>query len=561
MEQLVRAYLHKQLKQYAADTTELWAEAPCMHTVLRVTHQSAKMHLLALMALLSTSIHHSTAVILLSSQAAQELLLQGIEQVNNDISQAAAAAAPLSAEHSIISDDLCICNVVRMHVEPLTVDCAMFLVVASWEPLNGVPVLNPAPNASPSSHPRHVLMIADHSLCVDDEHLSSFWTYRHEQRQLSETSEHPDLQRASAAEQKQLDTEALKRLPHLRKSSPAMDVLYNVCGQPGPLWRLISTTYSLPGLCSGLVAATETCFTAHHIQTALPAGCIAHPMMLSAFSDMQAIQRRVVPSTAAAVVQRSDLSESKSSSSWCAVRPGLLQWLTILTEEAAAAPPIATPQAAAASVAAPEASAPEASAAAAAVMEAPTAAATATAEPSSEAKLMVVVGPPAIEHTELQLYIAASSALSVVILDLEAGSRPGMLSMPTDCVAPLLSSMQGSMLSIEDDMEYMNRVLNGLLPAKLLFKEDLGVAEKLSATCTALGAAQAKHEQPIHGIVFLSWGCLQGDLPLELGMAVTDLYLCDLADCLTPHGKTPVTEMPAKALAMVTTFLCGVHDR
>ena len=268
-------------------------------------------------------------------------------------------------------------------------------------------------------------------------------------------------------------------------------------------------------------------------------------MMLPAFPDMQAIQRRVVPSTAAAVVQHSDMNESRSSSSWCAVRPGLLQWLTILTEEAAAA-----------------------AAAAAAVVAAPTAAAAAaTTEPSSEAKLMVVVGPPAIEQTELQIYITASSSLSVVILDLEDGSRPGMpsrpgmLSMPTDCVAPLLSSMQGSMLSIGDSPDYMNRVLNDLLPAKLLFKKDLGVAEMLSATCTALGAAQAKHEQPIHGIVFLSWGCLQKDLPSQLGLAVTDLYLSDLADCITPHAKTPVTEMAAKALAMVTAFLCGVHDR
>ncbi len=244
----------------------------------------------------------------------------------------------------------------------------------------------------------------------------------------------------------------------------------------------------------------------------------------------------MVPSTAAAVVQHSDMIESRSSPSWCAVRPGLLQWLTILTEEAAAA--------------------------SAAVVEAPTAAAAAaTAEPFSEPRLMVVVGPPAFEHTELQLYIDASSSLSVVILDLEDGSRPGMLSMPTDCVAPLLSSMQGSMLSIGENSDYMSKVLNGLLPAKLLFKENLGVAKMLSATCTALGAAQAKHEQPIHGIAFLSWDCLQKDLPLQLGMAVTDLYLCDLADCITPHGKTPVTEMAAKALAMVTTFLCGVHDR
>ena len=174
---------------------------------------------------------------------------------------------------------------------------------------------------------------------------------------------------------------------------------------------------------------------------------------------------------------------------------------------------------------------------------------------------MVVVGPPAFEHTQLQLYIDASSSLSVVILDLEESSRPGMLSMPTDCVAPLLSSMQSSMLSIQGNPDYMSKVLNGLFPAKLLFKKDLGMAEKLSATCTALGAAQAKHEQPIHGIAFLSWDCLQKDLPLQLGMSVTDLYLCDLAACITPHGKIPLIEMAAKALAMVTTFLCGAHNR
>ena len=263
--------------------------------------------------------------------------------------------------------------------------------------------------------------------------------------------------------------------------------------------------------------------------------------MLPAFTDMQAIQPRVVPSTAAAVVQRSDMTEGRSSPSWCAVRPGLLQWLTILTEEEAAASAAvveATPAAAAAA-----------------------ATATATAEPSCEAKLMVVVGPPAFEHTELQLYIDASSSLSVVILDLEESSRPGLLSMPTDCVAPLLSSMQGSMLSVQDNPDYMNRVLSGFFPAKLLFKKDLGVAEKLNATCTALGAAQAKHEQPIHGIAFLSWDCIQKGLPLELGMCVTDMYLCDLADCITPHSKTPLTEMAAKTLAMMTTFLCGAHNR
>ena len=245
----------------------------------------------------------------------------------------------------------------------------------------------------------------------------------------------------------------------------------------------------------------------------------------------------MVPSTAAAVVQRRDINGGRSSPSWCAVRPGLLQWLTILTEEEAAA--------------------------SAALVEAPTAptAAAAPAEPSSEAKLMVVVGPPAFEHTQLQLYIDASSSLSVVILDLEESSRPGMLSMPTDCVAPLLSSMQNSMLSIQGNPDYMSKVLNGLFPAKLLFKKDLGMAEKLSATCTALGAAQAKHEQPIHGIAFLSWDCLQKDLPLQLGMSVTDLYLCDLAACITPHGKIPLIEMAAKALAMVTTFLCGAHNR
>ena len=260
-------------------------------------------------------------------------------------------------------------------------------------------------------------------------------------------------------------------------------------------------------------------------------------MELPAVLDMQAIQPRVVPSTAAAVVQRRDINGGRSSPSWCAVRPGLLQWLTILTEEEAAA--------------------------SAALVEAPTAptAAAAPAEPSSEAKLMVVVGPPAFEHTQLQLYIDASSSLSVVILDLEESSRPGMLSMPTDCVAPLLSSMQNSMLSIQGNPDYMSKVLNGLFPAKLLFKKDLGMAEKLSATCTALGAAQAKHEQPIHGIAFLSWDCLQKDLPLQLGMSVTDLYLCDLAACITPHGKIPLIEMAAKALAMVTTFLCGAHNR
>lgn len=258
-------------------------------------------------------------------------------------------------------------------------------------------------------------------------------------------------------------------------------------------------------------------------------------MELPAFSDMQAIQPRVVPSTAAAVVQRSDMNEGRLSPSWCAVQPGLLQWLTILTEEEAAA--------------------------SAAAVEAPIAAAAATAEPSSEAKLMVVIGPPAFEHTELQLYIDASSSLSVVILDLEESSRPGMLSMPTDCVAPLLSSMQSSVLSTQDNPDYTSKVLNGLFPAKLLFKKDLGMAEKLSATCTALRAAQAKHEQPIHGIAFLSWDCLQGDLSSQLGMAVTDLYLCDLADCITSHSKIPLTEMAAKAFGMVTTFLCGAHNR
>ena len=530
LQQLVTTYLQNQLKHHAADTPEIWANTGSLHIVLRVAHQAGKLRLLSLLTLLSACTHQASAVILLANAEAQQLLLQALHNISGEVSQLAAATKNGPAATHLWAEEVNASSpqkpICALHAEAMTLSCGSHIVTVDWalqSPSRG------QDSAQPNSVPKYVFMVADHSLSVDDAYLRRFWGQLLQQQQ--------------------------------QQQQPAATLLSVAFGDLGLLWRMVSATYSLPGLSSALTPSTEAGFTQHHIQTALPADCIAHPMTLPG-KPKQEVQCQVVPTTAAALVQSANSSHNSSSPSWWSVRPGLLQWLSALTEAAAAT--AATTTAAAAAAAAAAATTAGISAAPSATVT-PVSASTRTAagdEGWSEAKLMVVVGMPGVNVNGLLSYVRQSSSLSVAVLELDQdpGCKPGVLAMTPDIAELILGSMPAGMLAGGGSQGGTDRVMGGQLAAKLLFQGSLSIAQKLRATCAALSGAQAKHEQPIHGVIFLSWACLEEGLPLELTQAVSDLYLCDLADCIAADIESPMTEMTARALDVMTILLCGVHD-
>ncbi len=520
MKQLLKSYLHSQLQQYAADTQMLWSDTASMHIILRVTHRSGKMRLLSLLSLLSTCIHGASVVVLLSSKAAQQLLLQAIQAINREIRQlltsaaaaqvtgsasASASAASHPGAHNVQQEPTGMPHINRLHAEALTLDCGSPIVTISWEPTPSYIQHPPRPD------PKYVFMMADHSICTDDAHLRSFWGHLHHQHHQQQ-------------QQQQLQLQLQLRLQ--LQQQPAARMLNATFGHLGSLWRMVSATYSLPGLASTLTDSLEPGFTTHHVQTALPADCIAHPMMLPADPDMQEIQRRVVPTADCTLLQTSRLNEGGACPPWFGLRPGLLQWLATVTEAAAAAPE-------------------------------------GHSGTASDAKLLVVIGSCAQAALEFMDYTQASSSLSVAVLESDGPDNPqfAMLLTTADCFVPLVKSVEDGALSVNDKQEYINRVQERVIPPMLSINQNLTTCQKFQAMCAALSAAQAKHEQPVHGVILLSWEALHEGFPLQSGQAVTDLYLCDLADSVGQGSKAPLTEMAAKALAMISSQLCGAHDR
>ena len=478
-----------------------------MHNILRVTHQAGKLRLLALLSLLSTCVHQASVVILLSSRRSQQQLLQSVQAVSNDIRHiwadtAAESVSALAADAQDYTNDNpqqqhpSLPHWDYMHAEALTLSCGSIVVAVRVASPSHTPTSN-----APGPNPKFVFIVADHDLCTADSHLRRFWGHLHEQQQQPQ-------QHMQEQQQQQIN-------------QPAATLLNTAFGHLGWLWRMVSTTYSLPGLASTLTDLPELGFSTHHIQTALPADCIAHPMMLPADLDMHEIQRRVVPPAAATVLQLKQSNEGNFTSPWYARRPGLLQWLATLNEAAAAGN-----------------------------------------VQSFDSKLMLVVARAGMDANELLSHVDASASLSVAILQADIPSHPGMLATTSDCFLPVINSLESSVLSMRDRQAYLNSFQRGQMAPRALLQSGLSACQMLETMTAALNAAQAQHEQPIHSIVFLSWESLQQEpLPQIGGQPVTDLYLCDMADTITRDSTAPLTQMAANALAMVSSQLCGVYDR
>ena len=507
------SYLHNQLQQHGADAPGLWTDSQSvMHIIMRTTHEAGKTHLLAMLSILIVHIHRASIAILFPSKDAQQQFSQHTDTLQTQTQQAllgpnltppfysplgqhpANTDAPTATE---AVDDL------MPHEEQLTLDCGSHVTVMS------PPVSLPEEDASQSESRHHqahadqpphrfVLCIADHDLYTSDAQLQGFWTHLHPQQQQ---------QQAVGQEQ----------IPAVKS---ATTLLSKPFGHLGSLWRIISMTYSLPGLASSLISSQEPGFSTHLIQTRLPKGCTGHPLMLPEEEDqeMSSVKRRVAPLSAAAAVQQEQHKDRNASlATWYGTHPTLLQWLANLTETAASSP--------------------------------------------ADPKLIMAVGAPQLPSVDHVIEHAEASGLLLTVLELDSAEGAGMLTASPDCLTSVASAFDPTMLALDTNKQQASSSLHGLGAPKLMLSGHSSPAEMISAVCAASASAAAAVGKPIHGIVFLSWEMLQRPGVVEPAHAVTDLYLCDLPEAAAPDSTAPLSQMAACSLHAVGRQLCGAFPR
>ena len=508
------SYLHDQLQQHGADAPELWIRSEAnMHIIMRTTHQAGKTHLLAMLSILSVHIHRASVAILFPSKDAQQhfshhadTLQAQAQQAMIQPKQTPPVASPLghqSANTQTPSATEAI-HGFMLHEEQLTLDCGSHVTVMSS------PASLPEEDASyDDSHhhqahadkcpQRFVLCLADHDLCTSDAQLLRFWTHLQWQQQQQQ-------QQTVGQEQNQ----AVKS---------ATMLLSKPFGHLGSLWQIISMTYSLPGLASCLTGSQEPGFSTHLIQTHMPKGCRAHPLMLPEEEDQEvsSVQRRIAPlSAAVAVQQEQDKKRNASQATWYGLHPSLLQWLSSLTETAASSPKL-----------------------------------------PADPKMIMAVGAPQLPSVDHIIDHAEASGLLLTVLELESG----MLTASPDCLTSVASALDTTMLAPHTKGQQTSKHLHRFCAPKLVLSGHTLPAKKVSAVCAASASAAAAVEKPIHGIVLLSWEMLQRLGVFEPTHAVTDLYLCDLAEAVAPDSTAPLSHMAACSLHAVTRHLCGAFPR
>ena len=522
--QNLSSYLHSQLQQHGTDASELWLDSDAMHIIMRTTHQAGTMHLLAWLSILSVHIHKASTVILFPSTEAQQLFKQHADSARaqaHQVSMAPSAAVMTSLTSALGQGPIHEGTTTSMpgsvdgftlHEEQLTLECGSPVTVMSPQASQQSTAPLPEQASLQDSHQqpqpikpprRFVLCIADHDLCTSDAQLHSFWANLHRQQQQQQQQQQQTI--------RQENTQAGK--------SAAM-LLSKPFGHLGSLWHIVSMTYSLPGLASTLTGTKQPGFSTHLIQTGLPKDCTTHPMMLPAEQKRSGIQRRITPHSAAVASQQAQ-DKNTSLVTWYGSHPGLLQWLTSLTEATASSP-------------------------------------CAAADP----RLIMVVGAPQLAFVDHIVEHAEASGLSLTVLELDS-AEGAMLTASSDCFTVVADSFNFTVLAPDTKGRQATGFLPGVCAPKLMFSKRTSPAERVSAMCDASASAAAALGKPIHGVLLLSWEMLLR-LPATKPAhtrAVTDLYLIDLAEAIAPGSKAPLTQMAAYGLHAVTHHLCGVCPR
>ena len=503
--QQVTSFLHKQLQQHGIDTPELWSDSDAIHLVMRVTHQDGKIHLLALLSILHALIHRIPTVILFPSTEAQQHFRQLAEEAASEAQQLVteSASADTSAPAALLHQE----QFTFIPGCPVTIICPQALHPNTLAPPEDLPSVNAqhqARDQCPAG--RVVLCILDHDLCTSDAQLHQFWGHLCQQQQQQ--------QKSTTGQQ-----------PHEAGQSAA-SLLGIAFGHLGSLWRIVSMTVSLPGLASTLTGTSEPDFSTHFLQTTLPQGCTAHPLMLPQQQDMRAVQRRFTPATPAVSAQHAQHEEDELQGiTWYSLYPGLLQWLTILTESA-------------------------------------------NGTHSADGKLIMVVGKSRATCTDDVASHAQASGLSLVALELDVRGSSGreqvqsMLTTTPKCFRHFVEALHPSMLAPLDKASLLAGFQKEGSGAKLLVETlDSTPQQEITAVLQASASAGLTQHKVIHGIVFVSWatlGSLQAMRPMP---GLTDLYLCNMADAVAPDSQAPLTAMAAHALQAVSTHLCGAPSR
>ena len=506
-------YLHNQLQQHGADAPDLWTDSEAnMHIIMRTTHQAGKRHLLVMLSILSIHVHRASIAILFPSEDAQQQFSKHTDTVRSQIQQAlmqpqlAPSVIPPLGQHpantrtSSATMDGCM-----LHEERLTLNCGSHVTMMSPSELMLVEDTSQNKSHHYQAHAdkpsqRFVLCIADHDLCTSDAQLLEFWTHLQGQQQ----------QQTVGQEQTQI------------VKSAAM-LLSKPLGHLGFPWRIISMTYSLPGLASSLTGSQEPGFSTHLIQTRLPKGCRAHSLMLPAEEDqeMSSVQRRMAPlSAAVAVQQQQDKRRSASQATWYGSHPSLLQFLSNLTETTASS--LMSP---------------------------------------ADPRMIMAVGAPQLPSVDHIIDHAQVSGLLLTVLELDSAEGAGTLSASPECLTSVVSAFDPTMLAPDTKGQQASRFLEGLCAPKLVLSGHTSPAEKISAVCAASASAAAAVGKPIHGIVALSWEILQRLGAVEPWHAVTDLYLYDLTEVVAPDSPAPLSQMAACGLHAITRHLCGAFPR
>ena len=513
--QNLTSYLHNQLRQHGADAPELWTDSELnMHIIMRTTHQAGKIHLLAMLSILSIHIHRASIVILFPSKDAQQQFSQHANTLQAQTQQAlmglkmTTPVASSPAQHPANSDTPTSTEVMdgfMLHEEHLILECGSHVTVMS------PPAASPEEDASQSDsqhqHPRahklsrrFVLCIADHDLFTSDAQLLRFWT---------------QLQR-----QQQQQTIGLEQTQDV-KSAAMMGS--NPFDHLGSLWRIVSMTYSLPGLASSLTGSQEPGFSTHLIQTRLPKGCTGHPLMLPKEEDqeMSSLQRRIAPLAAAvAVQQEQDKKRNASMTTWYGSHPSLLQWLSRIAETAASSP-----------------------------------------KSRADCKMIMAVGAPQLPSVDHIIEHAEASGLLLTVLELDSAEGAGMLTASPDCFIAVAAAFDPTMLASSPMGQQASGLLHGICAPKLMLSGCSFPAKLVSAACAASASAAAAVGKPIHGIVLLAWETLQRLGAFEPAHALTDLYLRDLAEAAAPDSTAPLSQMAACGLHAITRHLCGTLPR
>ena len=514
--QQVTSVLHNQLQQHGVDTSELLSNLDAIHFVTRVIHQDGKIRLLALLSILHALIHRTPAIVLFPSTEAQQHFRQTAETLSFEAQQSATASA--SAQESAAA------AAALLHQEqvnfiqgcPVTVIHPQSSHPTTLSSTQDVPLINDQHQTHAQSHAgKVVLCILDHDLCTSDAQLQKFWGHLRRCKQQQQQQQQQQQHQTGIAGQQ------LYKAGHSVAS-----LLSTTFGYVGSLWRIVSMTISLPGLASTLTGTSEPGFSTHFLQTVLPKGCTAHPLMLPQQQGMHGVQRRVTPSLATpSQLQAQDKHGGSERITWYSLYPGVLQWLACLAESAA------------------------------------------SSTHSADAKLIKVVGNSHASCTDRIVSHAQASGLSLVALELDSRAKFGgaqvqsMLTATPDCFPHFVEALHPSMILPLDKASLLDGCQKGGSAAKLALHPESTSLQKTTAVLQASASAGLAQHKVIHGIVFLSWetlGSLQAMRPVP---ALTDLYLCNLTDAVAPDSKAPLTAMAANALQAVSTQLCNAHPR